>query len=69
MNKFQMTKVILKSIDKKNKICRKCIRRENCYQKEEPYGCVKTNRDTPNKIIKLSKGIATVPFWKKIRGN
>ena len=38
-------------------------------KKEELYGGVKTNRNSPNKIIKLIKGIATVTFWKKIRGN
>ena len=43
------------SIDKKNKIYRKCIRTENATKKEKLYELFKTYKNSLNKITKLSK--------------
>ena len=55
MKKPWITKGIVKSIDKKNKIYRKCIRTKNATKKEKLYELFKTYGNSLSKITKLSK--------------
>ena len=55
MKKPWITKEILKSIDQKNRIYKKCIRTKNATKKEELHNLFKSYRNSLNKITRLSK--------------
>ena len=55
MKKPWITKGILKSIEKKNRIYRKSIRTKNARKKEELHNLFKSYRNSLNKIARLSK--------------
>ena len=55
MKKTWITKGILKSIEKKNRIYRKCIRTRNATKKEKLHNLFKSYRNYFNKIARLSK--------------
>ena len=55
MKKPWITKGILKSIEKKNRIYRKCIRTKNATKKEELHNLFKSYRNSLNKLARLSK--------------
>ena len=55
MKKPWITKGILKSIEKKNRIFRKCIRTKKATKKEELHNLFKSYRNSLNKIARLSK--------------
>ena len=60
-----MVNGILKSIDKKNKICRKCIRTKNATKKEKLYELFKSYRNSLNTITKLSKANNYYEFFQE----
>ena len=55
MKKPWITKGILKSIEEKNRIYRKCIRTKNSTKNEEMHNLFKYYRNSLNKIARLSK--------------
>ena len=55
MKKPWITNRILKSIEKKNRIYRKCIRTKNSTKREEFHNLFKSYRNFLNKIARLSK--------------
>ena len=55
MKKPWITKGILKSIEKKNRIYRKCIRTKNSTKKEELHNFFKSYSNSLNNIARLSK--------------
>ena len=55
MKKPCITKGILKSIEKKNRIYRKCIRTKNATKKEELHNLFKSYGNSLNKLARLSK--------------
>ena len=55
MKKPWITKGILKSIEKKNRIYRKCIRTKNSTKKEELCNLFQSYRNSVNKIARLSE--------------
>ena len=67
MKKPWITKAILKSVDKKNKIYRKCIRTKNATKKEKLYEIFKTYRNSIKKITKLSKASYYYQFFEEIK--
>ena len=71
MKKPWITKGILKSIEKKNQIYRKCIRTKNAIKKDELHNLFNSYRNSLNKIASLSKAnqIPIKPFLKTIRIN
>ena len=55
MKKPWITKGIQKSIEKRNRIYRKCIRTKNSTKKEEMHNLFRSYRNSLNKIARLSK--------------
>ena len=55
MKKPWITKGILNSIEKKNRIYRKCIRTKNAAKKEELHNLFKSYRNSLNKIARRSR--------------
>ena len=64
MKKPWITKGILKSIDTRDKIDRKCIRTKNSTKTEKLYELFKTYRNSLNKITKLSKANYYYQFFE-----
>ena len=64
MKKPWITKGILKSIEKKNRIYRKCIRTKNSKKKEEMCNLFKSYRNSLNKIARLSRANHYKTFFK-----
>ena len=69
MKKPWITKGILKSIEKKNRIYRKCIRTKNATKKEELYNLFKSYRNSLNKITRLSKANHYKIFFEDNKNN
>ena len=68
MKKPWITKGILKSIEKKNRIYRKCIRTK-FYKKDEFHNLFKFYRNSLNKIAKLSKANHYKIFFEDNKNN
>ena len=64
MKKPWITKGILKSIEKKNEIYRRCIRTKNSTKKEELHNLLKSYRNSLNKIARLSKANHCKTFFE-----
>ena len=64
MRKTWITKGILKSIEKKNRIDRKCIRTKNTTKKEKLHNLFKSYRNSLNEIARLSKANHCKTFFE-----
>ena len=64
MKKPWITKGILKSIEKKNEIYRRCIRTRNSTKKEELHNLFKSYRNSLDKISRLSKANHCKTFFE-----
>ena len=64
MKKTWITKGILKSIEKKNRIDRKCIRTKNATKKEKLNNLFKSYRNSLNEIARLSKANHCKTFFE-----
>ena len=69
MKKSWITKGILKYIEKKNRIYRKCITTKNATKKGELHNFFMSYRNSLNKIARLSKANHYKTFLKTIRIN
>ena len=64
MKKTWITKGILKSIEKKNRIDRKYIRTKNATKKEKLHNLFKSYRNSLNEIARLSKANHCKTFFE-----